>query len=158
MAAAWESIREDVHIYGGFLHADLAYRANGEGSEWIGAEVIATAHLSPNTLLWDVRETAESILSVGEIFRVFPALRKVFQELNAVEIHTESALLGWYVVLPYFVHIRSSSLYLFHSRSLLLRIFFSFQDLNFFLSVFFCVSCFLFHYSLLYGLCSLLVT
>ena len=47
MAAAWQSVREDTLMYGGYLHPHIEFRPR-QTKDWLGAELVATADILRN--------------------------------------------------------------------------------------------------------------
>ena len=93
VSAAWESVRKDVVMYGGYLHPALEFRT---AIDWMGAELVATSDIGgENTLLWVNRENQATTLTVDNVFSTFPDLLGVFTSSKTNEI--ESDLFGWYL-------------------------------------------------------------
>ena len=104
VAAAWQSVREDTAMYGGYLHPAIDFRAR-RTSDWMGAELVATEDIFRNGtnefLLWEIPDSGSTSLTIDQAFQSYPDLVNVFKhmtiELKNSPRETEYAIVGWYV-------------------------------------------------------------
>ena len=102
-------MREDIEMYGGFLHPALEYRAR-RSIDWMGAELVATAVISGGKgelrMLWENQDTAATRLTIDEVFAIFPNLVKVYEEMETNADNKRHKLAEWSIVGWYVAHMR----------------------------------------------------